>query len=424
MRTVLVDIGPMAHMSGNGPLRGAAGSHYDELVLPRGGGIVVNGDSIERIASSDELRDEFGPPSSHTQHTADTSVISVEGRAIIPGFVDAHTHLLWAGDRSREVTWRHEGKSYKEIAAMGGGIQHTVNSTRKASTDQLYQLGFERLRKSLRTGTTHVEAKSGYGLSTDEELRLLKIASTLGKLEHIPTIDSTWLGAHDVPKGKTFDQYVEEILSDQLPRVIEQNIARSADVFCEPGWFSLEQSEDILKASRKGGLDLRMHIDEFEDGGGGGLAAELGVTTGDHAHYTSDDARALMEEKGVTTGFLPGTPYAMGSKWPNFNQVSNDGIVWSIASDFNPNCRTLSLPFLGSLLVQRCGVDPLVALGAATRNPARTTPHPTGKVHGQIVEGGIANFNILDSPHWESWCTQPSHTPIRSTCLNGKLIHH
>ena len=167
-----------------------------------------------------------------------------------------------------------------------------------------------------------------------------------------------------------------------------------------------------------------MHIDEFYDGGGGGLATELKVTTADHAHYTNHESRIEMESAGVNTGFLPGTPYAMGAQWPNFNDAIENDFTWSIATDFNPNCKTFSMPFLGSLLSQRCSVHPLAALVAATRNPSETTPHPSGKVHGRIQEGGIANFNVLNAPYWEAWCMQPSETPFISTCLNGKLIHH
>ena len=424
MRTVFLDVGPMAHLSGKGPLQGHSLFDSDGLIDAPGLGIVVLGDTIEKIASSAELEEEYGTASDKPDSTSEVSVLSLHGNAVIPGLVDGHTHLLWAGDRSRELSWRHEGKSYKDISELGGGIQDTVHSTSQVSDERLLQLGYERMRSALRSGTTHLEAKSGYGLSTESELRLLRIASQLQSMNHLPSLDLTWLGAHDIPTGMTADAYVEQILSEQLPRVLEQGIARSADVFCEPGWFSLEQSEDILKASRAGGLDLRMHIDEFADGGGAGLASELKVTTADHAHYTGHDARMEMEASGVSTGFLPGTPYAMGAQWPDFNDAIDNNFTWSIATDFNPNCKTISLPFVGSLLAQRCSVHPLAALVAATRNPSETSPHPTGKIHGRIEEGAVANFNILNAPYWEAWCMQPSDTPFVSTCLNGKLIHH
>ena len=148
------------------------------------------------------------------------------------------------------------------------------------------------------------------------------------------------------------------------------------------------------------------------------------MSTADHAHYTNDEARAAMHSAGVNTGFLPGTPYSMGEDYPPFSMCLENEWAWTIASDFNPNCRTLSLPFIGSILVQRNEISPIVALAACTRNSALTTPHPSGLVHGQIKEGGIANLNIIDGPWWESWCLQPGHSPFAATMLEGELIYH
>ena len=169
----------------------------------------------------------------------------------------------------------------------------TVSTTRGSSDEELLAIGNARLLQALRNGTTFVEAKSGYGLSTEHELRLLKVVDQLKSVKNLPSIHSTWMGAHAVTPDQTYESYTEEILSEQLPAVLESHLAESADVFCEPGWFSIEQSEDILRASRQGGLDLRMHVDEFCDGGGGELAAELNVMTADHACllYTSPSPR-------------------------------------------------------------------------------------------------------------------------------------
>ena len=238
----------------------------------------------------------------------------------------------------------------------------------------------------------------------------------------MPSIHSTWMGAHAVTKGKSYQEYTEEILSEQLPEVLDSGLAESADVFCEPGWFSIEQSEDILSESRSGGLNLRMHIDEFSNGGGGELASELKVVTADHAHHTPLDIRLDMMENGVMTGFLPGTPYSNGDDWPDFNEVSAHDIEYTIATDFNPNCHINNLPFIGSLLVQRNNVDPYSALVSVTKNAAKTTPRSDGLAHGKIEVGAVANFNILKSHHWESWCMTPGSSPIHSVCLEGKLI--
>ena len=413
MQRLLTNAGPIAHLSGVGPITGeidVEGAH----VWDAGLAILVENGIILKIAPSKELADEF----------SNAEIIDLGGKAIVPGLVDSHTHLLWSGDRSREVSWKQRGLSYREIASKGGGIGATVLPTRDSSADELKQIGIARMKEALRNGTTHMEAKSGYGLDTESELRLLSIANELGSIENLPTLDLTWLGAHAAPPGSSIDGYVEDILSEQLPAVLDQGMARSADVFCEPGWFSVEQSEDILKASRAGGLDLRIHIDEFVDGGGGDLAAELSVTTADHAHYTNSESRDSMNKAGVNTGFLPGTPYAMGEDYPPFNECLENNWAWSFASDFNPNCRTLSLPFLGSVLVQRNDISPIASLAACTRNSAQTTPHPTGLLHGQICKGAIANLNIVNSPWWEAWCLQPGHSPFFSTMINGKMIYH
>ncbi|MGB0487730.1 MAG: imidazolonepropionase [Candidatus Poseidoniaceae archaeon] len=413
MDRLLVNAGPIAHMAGEGPIVGKINDHT-EYVHPGGLAILISDFSIVKIAQSEEMLSEY----------TDVEIIDLEGKAVVPGLVDAHTHLLWAGDRSKEVGWKQQGMTYREIAEKGGGIAATVLPTRKSSDSHLAHLGVERMREALRNGTTHMEAKSGYGLDTESELRLLSIAENLAAIENLPSLDLTWLGAHSAPPGMSLDDYHEEIISEQLPAVIEQGIARSADVFCEPGWFTIEQTEEIMKNSKHGGLDLRLHIDEFVDGGGGDLAAELQVTTADHAHYTSDETRAKMNGSGVNCGFLPGTPYSMGAEYPPFNHCSENEWVWSIATDFNPNCRTLSLPFIGSVLVQRNEISPITTLAACTRNSAETTPHPSGLKHGQIVEGGVANLNILDSPHWEAWCLQPGHSPFAATMLEGNMIYH
>jgi len=376
-----------------------------------GKNIVVKNNVIEKIIES---IDEY--------QSSDAEFIDVGGRAVIPGLIDCHNHLIWSGDRFNEHNLRMQGKSYTEIAEMGGGIMNTVRTTRDTSSERLYAIGRSRLEQALQNGATFVEAKSGYGLSTEHELRLLNIVNELKNEKMLPALHSTWMGAHAVTPEHTYASYTEEILSEQLPSVLETNMADSADVFCEPGWFTIEQSEDILRSARQGGLDLRMHVDEFQDGGGGELAAELRVRTADHAHHTSIDARFKMKEAGVMTGFLPGTPYCNGDDWPDFARVRENEIPYTMATDFNPNCYINSLPFIGSLAVQRIGITPYDALYSMTRHAAKSTPREDGLEHGIIKEGAVANFNILSSRHWESWCMTPSSSPVHSVCLEGQLI--
>ena len=397
----------------------------EEATLAAGMAIVVEGNEIQSIQPSQDIIDEFGLGVQGTSASIEgIHVHDLSGQAVVPGLVDGHTHLLWSGDRSQEVAWRQEGKTYAEIASMGGGIRSTVQCTRSALDEDLFALGYARLRSALRTGTTHMEAKSGYGLSTESELKLLNVMDRLNTIEHTPSIDPTWMGAHDVPSDTTHEVYVEALISEQLPAVIDQGIARSADVFCEPGWFSVEESEDLLKASKSAGLRLRMHVDEFVDGGGGELACSLGVDTADHAYHTPNEVRLSMKQSGVNTGFLPGTPYAMGDSWPDMEWVVGNQLPFTLATDFNPNCQTLSLPFMCSLMVQRCNVHPLKAIEAVTASAAKTTPHPSGLAHGVIAEGAVANFNIVDGPHWEAMCLRPSASPFSATVLDGNFIAH
>jgi imidazolonepropionase len=421
MRTVLLDLGPLAHLAGEGALVGPSMSDAESLVSSAGTGIVVVDGIVESIQESSTLEEEYGVDG---HDTGELRVVSLQGHAVIPGLVDGHNHLIWAGDRSNELTLKQKGMSYQDIASFGGGIQHTVRQTDQASDEQLLKLGYQRMRTAFLHGTTHMETKSGYGLTTNSELTLLRVAHQLSQMNHLPSMELTWMGAHDTPKGVTRSAYVEQILSEQLPSVIDQGYAQAADVFCEPGWFTPEESEDILTAAWDGGLTQRMHIDEFQDGGGGELAADLKVVTADHSHYTPDETRMKMEAAGVNTGFLPGTPYTMGAAWPSFRQAISDEYRWSIATDFNPNCNILSLPFIGSLLVHRNKVDPLATLVAASRNPSETTPHPSGLTHGRIEVGAVANLNILNGVQWESWCNQPGTSPFKATMLNGELHYH
>lgn len=426
MQALLLDIGPLAHLShGGGFLRGQQMLDEENLVLPSGQGILTQDGVIVSIADSDELRDEYlgGQKGSglEPEIIEGINVIEVEGRAIVPGLVDSHTHLLWGGDRSREARWRQQGMSYHEIAQKGGGIVHTVEKTRALTEIDLVNIGQSRISVALQNGTTAMEVKSGYGLDTDSEIRLLRAASALQGI----SIDSTWLGAHAAPPDMAREDYVEQILSEQLPAVLETKLARSADVFCEPGWFTLEETEEICKAAKNGGMDVRLHVDEFVDSGGLSLAAELKVQSGDHAHWSSDSARFEADAADTLQCFLPGTPFSMGeTHYPPAEHCIENNMAWAAATDFNPNCRILSLPFIGSLLTQRMNVDPLASLVAVSRNPAQVTKHQDGLAHGMIVENGAADLNILSSSFWESWCQQPGNSPFLATMRSGLLSLH
>ena len=441
MGMLLLNSGWFAHISPDAattPLTGGAMGDRDSLLHEPGYGLLIEDDLIQSMAPSEELLAEHapsvklsggGPPTSLGRHSGH-EVFDLAGRAVVPGLVDAHTHLLWAGDRSHEASLRSQGYSYRQISEMGGGIGYTVRCTREATQEQLVSEGERRLSLSMDHGTTFIEAKSGYGLDTKSELALLKAADTLARSAESPPMRHTWLGAHATPPAGEGDErteerrkaaYVDEMLAEQLPAVLEQGIADSVDVFCEPGWFTLEETEDICRAGADGGLQVRLHVDEFQDGGGAALAAELGARTADHAAWSDAEGRASCARAGTLQGFLPGTPHVLGSDhWPPIRECRDNNWPWTLASDFNPNCDSLSLPFSANLAVTRCGVDPLEALVACTRNAASGMDHPSGLVAGVLRPGATASLNILGGGQVDEWCRTSGESPFIATLVEGR----
>ena len=425
MRTILHNCGEVAHLStgdDEDPLSGQRLLDRDSLVHPAGLGIMIVEGLIEKIAPSEELLSEFAPwyPSKST--IGDLEVLDMGGMAVVPGFVDSHTHLLWSGDRTNELSMRLGGKTYREIAQSGGGIMKTVRSTRSAPKRNLVERGLSRANECLRNGTTTLEAKSGYGLDLDSEVKLLESISEIDRSMDLD-IRATWLGAHDFPPEMGREEYVEHLISEQLPVISELSLARWVDVFCEEGWFTNEQTEDIVKASREYGMKSRLHVDEFVDSGGLALAAELGSLSADHVACSNDDSRISAAESGTVQTFLPGTPYVLGKNLDlPINKCIREDWPFSIATDFNPNCPITSLPLIGSFVTHRLGVDPIASLVAVTRNPA-TTMFDEEKPRGTISEGRIADMNVLWSSSADSWCQTPGSSPVSATIKNGVIVN-
>ncbi|MGH8947074.1 MAG: imidazolonepropionase [Acidimicrobiia bacterium] len=329
--------------------------------------------------------------------------LDCEGRALIPAFVDAHTHLAFGGDRSGEFVRRLAGESYTSIAASGGGILATVAATRSLSEDALFALTQARARRMLRAGTTTLEVKSGYGLDLATERRLLRVSRRLP--EELPvTVKTTFLGAHSVPPEFVSDRegYVDQLVDDMIPALA--GLADYCDVFVEEGVFDVDEARRILKRGREHGLEPRVHACQLSPGGGARLAAELGAASADHLdHVTVDDAEALAEA-GVAAVLLPGASYTLRSRYAPARMIWDTGCTVALATDCNPGTSYFeAMGLVISLAVVKMGLSVEEAIWAATRGGAISLGLED---HGVVRPGAQADLVILDAPH-------PAHIPYR-----------
>ena len=371
-----------------GPARPRVGAELRELGIVSQGALLVRDGLIERVGTTDEIKIRID---------AASTVVDAGGRIVLPGFVDAHTHPVFAGTRVDEFEERSKGATYQEIAARGGGIQSTVNRTRAASVDELVVAGRRYAEWFLRGGTTTVEAKSGYGLSLEDELKILRAIKRLDQetpLRYVPT----FLGAHSVPPEyrSRRDEYVSLLIDEMLPQVAQQKLAEFCDVFCEEKVFTTDESWKILSAARCHGLGLRMHADQLSLSGGAKLAAELGTVTADHLEHTDADGIVALKKAGVQPVLLPGSVYALGSsRYPAAREMIDAGLAVVLATDFNPGSSpTPSMTMILSLAATHMKMTPAEAISAATINAAYSLNR--GDKLGSLERGKIADFVIHD----------------------------
>lgn len=371
-----------------GPARPRVGPELCELAIIADGALLIRDGLIEKVGSRNEIEPLIG---------TDTVVIDADRRVLLPGFVDAHTHPVFAGTRVDEFEERSKGATYQEIAARGGGIQSTVNKTRAASVDELVARGRRYADWFLRGGTTTIEAKSGYGLSLEDELKILRVIKRLDDetpLRYVPT----FLGAHSIPpeyKSRR-DDYVSLLIDEMLPAVAHQKLAEYCDVFCEEKVFTTDESWKILSSARCHGLGLRMHADQLSLSGGAQLAAELGTVTADHLEHTDAAGIAALKHGNVQPVLLPGSVYALGSsRYPAAREMIDAGLAVVLATDFNPGSSpTPSMTMILSLAATHLKMTPAEAITAATINAAYSLNR--GEQIGSLEPGKIADFVIHD----------------------------
>jgi imidazolonepropionase len=362
----------------------------------------------------------YAGPAGHGPALADRMLLDCGGRAVIPGFVDAHTHLVFAGDRSSEFRRRMAGESYTEIAATGGGIKATVEATRHASADRLFQLAADRVERMITAGTTTLEIKSGYGLDTATETMLLQVARRIGA-ELPVTVRTTFLGAHTVPPEYQGDRdgYVGLIIDEMLPAA--SGLADFCDVFVEDGAFSVDEARIILTAAKDHGLGVRVHAEQLGHSGGAMLAAELGAASADHLdHATPEDATALATA-GVAAVLVPGASYMMRTSQAPGPMLWDAGCVVALATDCNPGTSYLEGMGLAiSLAVVQMGLTVEQALWAATRGGALSLGLDD---RGTIIEGAIADLIVLDAPNHDHIPYRPASNLAWATLRHGQWSH-
>jgi len=321
-------------------------------------------------------------------------VIDASGKTVIPGFVDPHTHVVFAGSREFELDMKLKGHSYMDILQQGGGIFYTVGQTRKASVPQLLKESTRRLDTMLAHGTTTCEAKSGYGLDTKTEVKILQTQNTLNQ-RHPIDIVSTFLGAHAVPKAMNADEYTNIVIDEMMPAI--QKLATFCDVFCEESVFTPKQSQRILEQGKTHGLIPKIHADEIIDTGGAALAAKVGAISADHLLRSSTKGLREMANKGVIGVLLPGTPFSlMMSEYASARTMLDLGVSLALATDLNPNCWIENMQFIVQLACVKMNMTPAEALTAATFNAACAL----GMQHtvGSLEKGKQADVLVLDCP--------------------------
>jgi imidazolonepropionase len=368
-----------------GPAKPRVGTEMAELAIIRDGGMLIRDGKIDSVGPSNEIE----------KKSRGAEIVDAGGRVVLPGFVDAHTHLVFAGNRLDDFERRARGESYEQISKAGGGIWSTVQKTRAASEHDLLAQAKKRADWFLRCGTTTIEAKSGYGLTLEDELKILRVMRSVNQqssLEIVPT----FLGAHAVPRGMNVDEYIELVIDQMLRRIARERLAEFCDVFCERGYFDIKQSRRILTAAKKLGLKLRIHLDQLSNLGGAKLAAELKATTADHLEKTDGHGIAALKSAGVQPVLLPGSAYALGSSdYPRAREMIEAGLAVVIATDFNPGSSpTASMPMVLSLACTQMKMSPAEAITAATINAAYSLNR--GNRIGSLEPGKLANFSIFD----------------------------
>ncbi|GAB6143808.1 imidazolonepropionase [Desulfocicer niacini] len=367
------------------------GQEMSDLAIVENGAVIIEAGKIKAVGNSSELLNGFD--------TRGFDVIDAAGKAVLPGFVDSHTHFVFGGYRPDEFAWRLRGDSYMDIMNRGGGIANSVKATRNASREELMGVGEKRLDSMLSFGVTTVEGKSGYGLDLETEVKQLQVMKALGKT-HPMDIVSTFLGAHATPsefKGRA-DDFIDLVM-EMLPEIAQQQLAEFCDIFCEKNVFSVEQSRRLLSRAKDLGFQLKIHADEIVQFGGAELAAELGAVSADHLLQASDQGIENMARAGVVATLLPGTAFSLKEDYARGRYMIDHGCAVALATDLNPgSCFSESIPLITALATLYMNLTPEEAITALTINGAAAV-NRADRI-GSIDPGKQGDLVILEFPSY------------------------
>lgn len=400
MKTLIANIGQVVTPQGKGPIRG---KRMRDLTIYKGVDLLID---EERVA---EISPRIIP-------TGVDRVIDAAGRVVLPGMVDAHTHAVFAGTREEEFLARLQGIPYE-----GGGILATARAVAQTSEEKLVAYSLPYLRRMLASGTTTVEIKSGYGLSLEEEVKLLVAVRQLKKASPTRVI-ATFLGAHAFPEGMCRDDYISTIITQMIPAVRRRRLAQFCDVFCDRGFYTLAETRTILRAARGAGLKLKMHADEMAPTGGAELAAELEVTSADHLLQTSEKGMKRLSQAGVIPVLLPGTAFTLGVEYAPVRRMIEFDLPIALATDFNPGtCLIHSMLIIIGLAVMKMDLAVEEAITAATLNAACALE--LAEEIGTLEQGKAADLVILDLDNYRQIPYFFGHNPVRMVIKGGKVVY-
>ncbi|GHS90867.1 imidazolonepropionase [Synergistales bacterium] len=391
------------------------GTEQGEITVWLSGSILVSGGRIKSVGEEASVSKNLSP--------ADVDMeIDLGGAAVVPGFVDPHTHACFAALREGEFSMRLAGRSYLDILKAGGGILSSVRKVRGTSEDELYAFSKKVLSSTLSYGTTTIEIKSGYGLDTEAELKMLRAIARVGR-ETPQSVVPTFMGAHAVPEEyKTKpDDYAALMCTEMLPAIARSGLAKFCDIFCEDGVFDVAQSRRILSRAKELGFRLKIHADEVNDLGGAALAGELGAVSAEHLLAASDAGIDAMANAGVVADLLPATAYSLKKPFARARKMIERGVPVALATDLNPgSCFCQSMPFVISLAIMGMNMTPEEALTGATLNAAWSIGME--KEVGSLEAGKLADFVVLDGETPAVLAYASGVRPILSVWKRGERV--